>query len=141
MPLLLAPTDYPAIRAALDLALQAKDLPDSVIELPIYLGKAEQSILQRDPEATTRTGTEQQHIKNAVIFTCAALLAPAMRNLQRERVGEWEGAYQAMDWTKRATELRALADEELAAVLEPAPTPGPETTIPIFFALANGRRG
>ena len=135
---LLSAADYPAIRAAIDVSLTARVLPDSVIGLPIYVDAAEAEVLARDPLAATRTGGELQHIQNAAVLLTAALLAPALPGYTAEDFSEY--SYQRKtDWATRAAELRKRAEAELAAVLEPEnPTTASK---PTMFTTAPGTRG
>lgn len=131
-------SDFPAIRAALDVSLKALALPDAVIALPIYQGAAEAEVLARDPLAESRTGAALQHVVNAAICLAAAYIAPAMPALTAEQIGQYR--YQReVDWPARAAELRARADAELAAVLTPSTALRPAP--PSMFAVASGRRG
>lgn len=138
MGLLIDSTHHPAIRAALDVSLDTKTLPDATIALQIYLDAAEAEVIARDPLAASRTGDAETHIENAAIFLTAARLAPAIPQLVR--VNRGSVGYQRMnvDWTQRAAELRQLADAEIAAVLTPTETaPGR----PTMFSRASGTRG
>lgn len=135
---LLSASDYPAIRAALDVSLKATALPDAVIALPIYQGAAESEVLARDPEAENRSGAALQRVVNAAIFLTAAYLASALPTITAETVGRY--SYQRdTDWGARAAELRQRADAELAAVLTPDAAARPLP--PGMFAVASGRRG
>ena len=135
---LLYEADYPAVRAALDVQLTSRELPDSVIGLPLYVGAAEAEILVRDPLAATRTGAAWQHIVNATVLLTAALLAPALPAITSERFSEY--SYDRdVDWLALAAALRRRAETELAFVLTPtAPTVASRPTI---FAVATGTRG
>jgi hypothetical protein len=139
---ILAPADYPQIRAALDLTLTAKQLPDATIALPIFLGNAEAEVVVRYPEAASATDEALQHVKNAICYLCAALLAPVVSGLllQRERIDQWEGQRQVVDWTTRADDLRAAAEQELAALADTDPEPEPEVARPTYFTLAKARK-
>lgn len=135
---LLSTSDFPAIRAALDVSLKTTGLPDAVIALPIYQGAAEAEVLAQDPVAESRTGAALQHVVNAAIFLTAAHLAPALPAITAETIGKV--SYQRdVDWAARAGELRSRADAELAAVLAPSTAHRP--TPPSMFAVASGRRG
>lgn len=135
---LLTTADYPAIRAALDVSLTARDLPDSVIGLAIYVGAAEAEVLVRDPLAASRTGAEQQHLVNAAVFLTAALLAPALPDLTSEHFAEYS-YNRNVDWLARAADLRRRFEAELAAVL--APDDAATYNRPTMFTAASGTRG
>lgn len=136
---LLSSADYPTVRAALDVKLTAATLADATIALPIYLGAAEAEIVRRDPLAASRTGAALQHVKNACVLLCAALLAPAMPSLTGEDIGSYAYTRKAIDWPARAAELRLAAERELAAVLTPATVT--TASRPTMFAVAAGGRG
>jgi hypothetical protein len=130
--------DYPAIRAALDVTLDAGLLPDALIGLPINVGAAEAEVLARDPAAATRTGVALQHVKNAAILLTAANLAPSLPAFTAQAFGSTSFQHKPVDWVARAAQLRQRADDELASVLQPAAV-APER--PTMFAVAAGRRG
>jgi len=135
---LLSAADYPAIRAAIDVSLTARVLPDTIIGLPIYVDAAEAEILLRDPLAESRTGAALQHVTNAAVLLAAALLAAAMPAYTAETFSDY--SYQRkIDWAARAAELRQRAEAELAAVLAAsAPTTYQR---PTMFSVASGTRG
>lgn len=137
---LLSSAQYPAIRAAIDVKLAATDLPDAVIALDIYKGAAIQDVLARDPSAESRTGDAEVHVTSAGIYFCAARLCPAVVRVTSLSVSTRDLNYsrQTFDPEQRAAELRALADTELARVLEPSEdTP----SRPTMFTIAAGTRG
>lgn len=136
---ILTPADYGAVRAALDLSLDARVLPDNVIALDIYLGAAERQILARDPQAPYRSDDDLIRVKNAITFLTAALIAPVVPQITNERLGDQSYTRQPIDWAKRAEELRARAEHEILAVVEPGqPT---KAVMPRLFTVAHGRRG
>jgi hypothetical protein len=134
--------DYPAIRAALDITLGTTSLPDETIEQSIFLGAAESQILQQDPQAETRTGTAREHVRNAAILLCAALIAGSMvSRVTTESLpgGGYSHGRPAVDWTKRAEELRGRSEQELAQVITPS---APKTAErPTMFTVVSGTRG
>lgn len=138
MTALLTATHYPAIRAALEVTLTSKELPDAVIALDIYLAAAIAEVLARDPLAESRTGAALTHVTNAGVLICAALLAPALPAITGEQTKNYQYSQKATDWLALAAQLRKRADLELAAVLTPTEaTP----SRPTMFARAPGRRG
>lgn len=138
MTALLTSTHYPAIRAALEVTLTAKELPDATIALNIYLGAAIAEVLARDPIAESRTGAALTHCENAGILFCAALLAPALPAITGEQTKNYQYSQKATDWSAQAAQLRKRAELELAAVLTPTEV-APER--PTMFARVSGRRG
>lgn len=137
MPILTNPTDFPAVRAAIDTSLTAAALPDATIALDIYLGAAELYIISRDADAESRTGDAETHIKNATTYYLAALLIPAVPHLQEVSDRSIKYKRQA-DWDALEAQLRGRVEYHLAQVLEPSEkAPGR----PVMFAVATGRRG
>ena len=135
---LLSSADWPAVRAALDITLDANALPDATIALDIYSGRAMREVEARVDGATALTGNDELQVTAAARFLTAAELAPAMPALARGKAQEWEEQRERMDWSKRSAELRAMAEAEIAELLEPTAT---VTFRPTMFARAQGRRG
>ena len=131
-------SDYPAIRAAIDLSLDSTALPDDVIALPIYLLAADLEVKARDPLWATRADDELALLTNAAIYLTAARIAPAIPRLQGETFGDYRYQLQAVDWEARAAWLRNQAAEALDTYLAVG-----DTTIdrPTRFAVARGCRG
>lgn len=138
MTTLLTPTEYPSIRAALDLSLDSESLPDRVIELPIYLAAADLEVKTRDPDWATRTGDALIHLTNAAIYLTAARIAPAVPRLQGETFGDYRYQLQSVDWEARAAALDSMADAALDTILDVGDMVSDR---PTRFALARGRRG
>lgn len=138
MPFPITSAQYPAVRAALDVSLDATTLPDATIGLAIYAGAAAVDVKRRDPAWATRTGDALQRLENAQVLFTAALLAPAVPAIEREQMQDYSYTRSKVDWTARAATLIERANEELAAVVTPtATTPGR----PAFFSVAHGGRG
>jgi hypothetical protein len=143
--ILAQPEDYPAVLAALDSRLTGGDgqgdVPDSLLDLPIYAPAAIQDVLDRYPTAASELDvTKQQRITRAAIYFCAARLAPAVVRLTSLTVTTRDLAYsrEVFDPEKRAAELRQMAEEELSEVLDPEEvTPNR----PTMFTVARGYRG
>jgi hypothetical protein len=140
MPLpLLSSSDYPAIRAAIDVSLDSTMLSDEVIAMPIYAEAAEAEVLARDPLAATREGSAWQRVVNAAIYLAAARLVRAVPWIKSEGIGgERQYSCQEVDLDALVSDLRSKAEAELAAVLEPS---NQSPSRPVMFALASGRRG
>lgn len=136
---LLTASSYPAIRAAIDLALDSESLPDATIALPIFLDAADLVLKARDPQWATRTGDALTHLTNAAIYLTAARIAPAMVRLLGETYSSgYRYQLAAVDWDARAAALNAAADGALDAVLDVG---NATSDRPTRFALASGRRG
>lgn len=137
---ILTSAEYPAIRAALDVDLNDKDLPDSTIALTIYQDAADQDVLDIDPDAEGRTGDEAAAVTRAAIYFCAARLAYAVVRITSLSVNTRDISYSkaTFDPEERAAQLRAEAEEELAEILEPEEE-APRR--PTMFSRATGSRG
>lgn len=139
MATLLQAGSYDQIRACLDTSLDANALSDSVIDADIFAGRAESEILARDPNALTYLTTDAAYARvlRALHYLTAALIAPTLPAITAEQVGSDRYSRAAWDGTKRAAELRGLANAELAAYLN---TDG--LVEPLFaFGRAPGYRG
>jgi len=137
---ILSSDEYPAIRAAIDTELDTATLPDTIIALDIYAGAADQDVYARDPAADSRTGEDANRILRAAIYFCAARLCPVVVRVTSINVSARDLNYSrpAFDPEKRSAELRQMAEEELAEVLEP----DEETPLrPTMFNTASGTRG
>lgn len=138
MPILTAP-DFPAVRAAIDLSLDATVVPDATIALPIFQGLAETQVLARDPLAAGRVDPDLTHIKNAAIYLTAALLVASLPQIiQEDFAKDYRYVKQPVDREALAALLRARADDEIDAVLDPN---GLSSERPSMFALGHGTRG
>lgn len=135
---LLASSDWPAVRAALDVTLNSVQLPDATIALDIYSGRAMREVEARVIGATALTGDDELKVTAAAVFLTAAHLAPAMPAIMRAESQHLAVQRKEMDWNRRAADLRQMAEEEIAGLLEPD-TAGPYR--PTLFGRARGRRG
>ena len=137
---ILTSLDYPAVRAALDVNLNAQSLPDATITQDIFLGAAESDVLRRVPEAESLTGDDLARVKRAAVWLAAAYLAHSVVRITSMSVQTRDLSYsrQTFDPDEKAAELRARAEREFGMLLAPtAVTPGR----PTMFTLAAGRRG
>ena len=129
------------IRAAINLDLLtdvASDddevLPDSVIEMPIYLGVAESLVLARFPQSIDYTGTQLTRVQNALIYYTAALLLPAIPFYIRENFGDYSYTRPEIDLARLANALKLRANNELGGIAD-------DYLIPTLFTTAEGYRG
>jgi hypothetical protein len=129
-------TEHAAVRAAIDVSLDEDTLPDDVITLEIFADAAEADLLQRDPVAATRPASEQPRVRRALVYYTAARIAPALPGYTSETLGAYKYSRPEWDGAKRAAELKALAERELAVLLESGGYPLATT-----FARASGTRG
>lgn len=137
---ILSASDYPAIRAALDVGLNEAQLPDATIGQDIFLGAAEAELLLRVPDAASKTGDDMSRVVRALVWLTAALLAHSVVRVTSLSVQTRDLSYsrQTFDPDAKAAELRSRADVEIAALLEPSST---AAMMPTMFALATGGRG
>ena len=135
---LLAPTDYPAIRAAIDVSLDSMLLPDTVIVLDMYAGAGVRDVLKLDPNAASRTGNALAHATTAAILFVAARIVGALPQIVKETFPDHSYERSRIDSGARAAELRTLAAAEIDAYLDPGDVTSDR---PTRFAVAGGRRG
>lgn len=135
---LLTSSDYPAIRAMIDISLDSTTLPDAIIALDAYIGAGMRDVLLIDPLAETRTGNELQHARTAAIQFTAARLVGAVLQVFKEARADHSYERPKIDAEARAAELRAMASSELDAYLDAGDATSDK---PTFFTVASGRRG
>lgn len=137
---LLGSENWSAVRAALDVKLDETALPDKIIEKDIYAGAAQREVIARVPDAESKTDDDQLRVTTAAVLLTAARLVYAVAQITSISVQGRDTNYSRRAWgpeVKKA-ELLALAEDELAAVIEPSEdTPGR----PTMFARATGSRG
>lgn len=137
---ILAVGDYPAIRAALDVGLNAQQLPDATIGQDVFLGAAEAELLRRVPTAASMTGANLARVKRALVWLTAAYLAHSVVRITSLSVTTRDMSYsrQTFDPDEKARELRSRAEGEIGMLIEPTQAaPGR----PTMFTLAAGGRG
>ena len=140
---ILTAADHPAVRAAVDISLTTANLPDATIALDIYAVAAVQDVVDRYPTAASVVvAATQLKITRAAVYFCAARLAIPLAGVivSSLSVATRDQSFSRVPYNgeKRAAELLALAEEELADILEP----GEETpNRPTIFRLAPGYRG
>lgn len=130
---------YPAIRAALDVSLDKNTLPDTVIDEDIYIGAAWDEVIERYPTADSESDEAAiTRLRRAAVYFAAARLAPVVVRITSMSMSVQGVNYSkpVFDPTRRAEELRALADAELDALI----TPG-TLSRPRMFTVASGTRG
>lgn len=114
---LLTSADYPEVRSAIDLSLDDQTLPDAVIGLSIYVGKAEAYIASR----TSDTGASA---KRACIYYAAYLLVkleaiPALRSEDQGTAGNY--SRDPSNWVRKAAALLEQVEDELDEIDEEQP--------------------
>ena len=136
MTTLLTVQTYPSIRAALGVLVDSNLLPDSIIQLDLYAGRAQTWLEGKDPLWAARTGADRTHLVNAVVLRCAGLLASVMPALTAEAfAGEYNYSQTPVDWTARAAALMADAEDEAQAVIT-SEADAVTATMPTMFSSA-----
>lgn len=104
------------VRAALDLRLTEDNLPDEIIEQPIFVDEATEAVLIADPDASSYTdpSTALDRVRRATTYLTAALIAPVLPNLTQLALGDTRFNWEAWDGAARAAQLRGLAAAALA---------------------------
>lgn len=137
---LIAIGDYAAVRAALDVSLTATELPDDVIEQPVFVDAAIAEIVDRYEDAESEIDEDKlARLRRAAIYLTAARLAPAVVRITsiNMQLGDMSYTRQTFDPEKRAAELRGLAEIELVEVIEPE---ADDYARPTMFVRAPGGR-
>ncbi len=101
--ILTSPTDYVSVRRLVGMWLTTDELPDDVIDDPVYLGVAEAEVGQLVPDWATNP--QLPLIKIATAYLTAALLVPAMPNITSET---WNGEH---TYQREPIDLIALSDK------------------------------
>ncbi len=132
--------DYPSIRAAIDLELDTNSLPDAKIALDIFSGAADQDVLERDPDAESRTGEDANRVTRAAIFFCAARLVPVVM-----RTVSLSATTRDLSYTRKMSEIDARVNElkgQAVAEIDEVLDPDNDTaSMPRMFTYASGDRG
>lgn len=133
--------DFPQIRALIDTSFAGlagddpeNPFPDTLIEMPIYLGVAENWLLGKLPLAASYTGANLQTVKNAIIYYTASLLAPALTSFTKENFGDYSYTRTNIDTAQLAGQLVQRALISLFYLLN-------NSGIPTLFDLASANRG
>lgn len=131
---ILSSSEYPSIRAALDISLDSDMLPDATLALGIYSGAADAWVITQDSSAEGRTGDDAARILRAAIYYCAYLLAPALPQIVDAKDERLSRRLQERNMMELADRLHQLADYEIGQVIS-------KSARPTFFAVAGGTRG
>jgi hypothetical protein len=130
---LIETTDYPAIRAAINISLDEKSLPDDVIALSIYKGIAERRISDQQP-------TIDVYSKAAAVLLCAALLCKAVPQILSETDAGVTTTVEPVDYDEKKAELLALSSEMLSLSLNVSAADRIAAQLPTLFTVARGSR-
>lgn len=138
MAVVLTSADYPSIRQAIDIRLDEIDIPDTTIALDIYAGFAVRRVVGRLPNPYDVS--LDPTVKTACIFSCAALLIPAMKQIQNEQIAGHEKTFKVIDWDKKIRELEGRIDQIVGSILVTIGGVGSNIAMPGFFTVAKANR-
>lgn len=114
---LLSSSDYPAIRALIDTALTAEELPDAVIGYDQVVGYADRLVKTFVPTAEALTGDNLLRAKLAARLIAAAQLALGSPEIKNLIIGPYSETRQERDWTSLSKALMLKADKEIQKLL------------------------
>lgn len=127
MPILTS-ADFPQVRALLGGAeVTAATLPETIIQMDVYQGAAEDWATARIPTGTVLTVPQVATQKRATLYYLAGLLAPVLPDytMRRDASGT-EEQVRPIDRREQQADLFALAEAQLADILGLLPaTAGP----------------
>lgn len=133
---LLTAEHWSQVRAAIGIEVDDVDLPDTVITMSIFLGRARSAVKTQDPLWETRVGDAWSHLENAVVYFTAANIVMSFTRNDSETFGT------LYKWTRTivpaatlATALAAQGQDEIDLVLNPDVVDDDER--PIMFTLGN----
>lgn len=114
-------------------------LPNELIEDYLWTSGVEAEVKRRDPDWATYADTsdEIERLRIACAFLVAAVIAPTVPGIISNQIGEERWQRVPFDGTKRAMELRGLADTAIAQNVEPDGLVQPM----VQFSVAHGYRG
>lgn len=114
---ILVPADYVQIRALIDTQIDEDVLPDTVIEMDVFLGAAEDDVVAEVPDAATKTGDALRRIKRAIACYTAAYLVESYLPYSYGRLGEiWFTRTREVQPSELSQRLRLRAEQELEEV-------------------------
>ena len=109
--------DYVEIRALIDTQIDADVLPDSVIEMDVFLGAAEDDVLAEVPDAASKVNGELRRIKRAITCYTAAYLVESYLPYSYGRLGEiWFTRTREVGPAELAQRLLLRAEQDLEEV-------------------------
>lgn len=135
--------DYPQIRAAIDTKLNDKTLPDSVIEMDIYLDAGERDVLSRvSLSDITGDASKEAYAKRAAIYFVAARLvwAVVQATSMTTQTRDLAITRRAWDPAEKEAELLAKAAKEMGYLEDSDDQTDPPSGT-LIFGRIKGRRG
>ena len=112
---ILSSADYPQVRAIIDPSLDENTLPDSILSMDIYQGRAESEVKSMDPDAETRTGEDLNKIKRAVILLMASYYLESLPDKTASKIETMSFS----SWHKRLeTRIAQMRSQAAALVRE-----------------------
>lgn len=131
---------YPAIRSLIDTELSPTQLPDATIGLDIYQGAAESELLDRVPDAASKTGSDEVRVKRALVYLTAARLVHSVVRATSMSVSTRDIAFArpSYDPDEKEAMLRGMAEREIAELLTPTAT---APARPTMFRVGSSTRG
>lgn len=134
MPLVLAESQYPDVRRAVNPTLDDVAIPNAVIASEVYSGRAARYVERAVVNALARTGEEAKAIQRAIMYKTAANLAEMMPELKQTKLPDQEAIFDTYTRTERAARLNKLAEEEIVALNSSRKA----LDLPTLFGLATG---
>jgi len=133
---ILTSDNYPDVRTAIDAAMVAAELPDAVIESPVYLTAADLELKALLPDWESYTDDpEESHLLNAAILLTASYLALAIPAVMSSSVGKGDHSYRVE--RPSPTELSALLRARALAFVDLLNETATADAIPTMFTLAS----
>lgn len=118
------PDQYPSVRALIGIGLGPADIPDAVLDLPVYSGAADQFVLQiltnygiTMPPGGWQDDPNYPSYQLAADYWCASLVAANYVALTSERFDDYSYTRTAPDYQQRAQWLRYQAEAMLLLTL------------------------
>ncbi len=105
MSIFIEETDYPEVRAELDIGLTPSALPDDVIGSNQHAGRADAWVLSINADAESATGAEALAIKSGAIYYCAWLLFDKVQRNDAMKNGALSFSREKIDPERRRNEL------------------------------------
>jgi hypothetical protein len=136
MPLVLATSQYPDVRRAVNPTLDDVAIPDSIIASEVYSGRAARYVEAAVTNAAGRTGAEATAVQRAIMYKTAANIAEMMPEIKQSKLPDQEAIFDTYTRTERARLLNQIVEQEIATLNSARRT----LVRPTFFTLATGSR-